>query len=61
MCAWLKKVLAESKIRPNDNELDEFLTFVRNETTKLFTFKGKGASENLVYKIGVSNVPTPSA
>lgn len=54
---WLNKVLVESKIMLNDTELYEFLRFVKSGTTKLFTFKGRGAKENLVYKIGVSTLP----
>jgi hypothetical protein len=57
---WLNKVLVESKIKLNDTELYEFLRFVKNGTTKLFTFNGRGAKENLVYKIGVSTVPITS-
>ena len=54
---WLKKLLVESKIKPDDNQLHEYLRIVKNETTKFFTFKGKDALDNLVYKIGVSTVP----
>lgn len=56
---WLKKLLADTKIKPTDQELYQFLCLAGNETTKLFTFKGKDATENLVYKIWVSNVPVP--
>jgi hypothetical protein len=57
---WLNKVLMESKIKLNDTELYEFIRLVKNETTKLFTFRGRGAMENLIYKIEVSTVPLPS-
>jgi hypothetical protein len=57
---WLNKVLVESKIELNDTELYEFLRFVKNGTTKLFTFKGRNAKVNFVYKIGVSTVPITS-
>lgn len=54
---WLKKLLVESKIKPDDIELHEFIELVKNETTKLFILKDKYGSDNLVYKIGVSIAP----
>jgi hypothetical protein len=37
-----------------------FPCLAENQTAKLFTFKGKYATENVVYSIGLSRVPVPS-
>jgi len=57
---WLKKLLVESVIKPDYNDLNNFLSLAINATTRLFTLKGKDASENLVYRIGVLTVPVPA-
>lgn len=54
--SFLNKLLAQSKIMPNDTELFEFLKFAINQTKTVITLSDKTGQSSSKFMLAVSNV-----